>query len=451
MVSGSVDGLVSGMSTSSVISSLMSVEALPQTGLKNKVTTEQKVVTSYQSINSKMSGLLTASKALGDPLAWKGGTATSSSDAATVTASTTGTSGGGSLTFRVKQLAEAHSLVFDGTVADTGTSIMAGTDFKININGVEKTITTADTSLKGVVDAINKTADLGVKATAFQKAPGQYTMQLTSSTTGADSAFDFVDPSQFSALGSTQVATEGADAVLSVGTKTPFEVKSSSNTFKGLLDGLTVNAAKVQKADDAPVTVTVASDTEAIAGKVQAMIDAANSALSEIGSQTRNKNGAVAGGPLAGNSMMSQLSTNVLGTVSGGAGAAGGSFKAIGIELTRDGQLSFNKTTFLAALNADPEKTKAYFIDSTNGTDGLTDKMTAVADKATQSSTGTLSRLITSRTDAITELNDRIGDWDVRLTARQATLQKQFTAMETALGSLKNQSSWLSSQISSLG
>jgi flagellar hook-associated protein 2 len=327
---------------------------------------------------------------------------------------------------------------------------MGGTDFKIKVNGVEKTITTADTSLKGVVDAINKTADLGVKATAFQKAPGQYTMQLTSSTTGADSAFEFVDPSQFSALGGTQVATEGSDAVLSVGTKTPFEVRSSSNTFKGLLDGLTVNATKVQKSDDAPVTVTIASDTEAIATKVQAMVDAANSALSEIATQTKNKSGAVAGGPLSGNGSMSQLATQVLGTVSGGAGP-GGSFKAVGIELNRNGQLSFDKTAFLAALNADPVKTKSYFIDSTNATNGLADKVKAVADKATQTSTGTLSRLITSRTDAITELNDRIGDWDVRLAARRTTLQKQFTAMETALGSLKNQSSWLSGQISSLG
>ena len=221
------------------------------------------------------------------------------------------------------------------------------------------------------------------------------------------------------------------------------------------MDGLTVTATKAQAATDPPVTVSVSSDTEGIAGKVQAMIDAANSALSEISVQTRNQNGAVPGGPLAGNSSMQGLATRVLGTVSTGAGALG-SLKGIGIELTRDGQLSFNKTTFLAALNADPVKTQSYFngttdIDGDGVKDGFADKLVGMATKATQTNTGTLSQLITSGNDAIKDLNNRIGDWDVRLTARQATLQRQFTAMENALGKLKNQSSWLSGQISSLG
>jgi flagellar hook-associated protein 2 len=36
------------------------------------------------------------------------------------------------------------------------------------------------------------------------------------------------------------------------------------------------------------------------------------------------------------------------------------------------------------------------------------------------------------------------------LALRQKTLTDQFTAMETALGTLKDQSSWLTSQINSL-
>jgi flagellar hook-associated protein 2 len=65
--------------------------------------------------------------------------------------------------------------------------------------------------------------------------------------------------------------------------------------------------------------------------------------------------------------------------------------------------------------------------------------------------TGTLAQLITSGNATITDLNDRISDWDVRLATRQRSLQKQFTAMETALGKLRNQSSWLSGQLAALG
>ncbi|GAA0732491.1 flagellar filament capping protein FliD [Dactylosporangium roseum] len=449
---GSVDGLISGMSTSAVISQLMQVEAAPQTSLKSKVSAQQKVVTSYQSINTKMSALLTAAKALNDPVAWKGATATSSSDAVVATTTASGSSQSGSLTFSVKKLASAHSLVYGGRVAETTDSVMSGSSFDITINGQTKTVTPADTSLKGVVDAINKTADLGVKATAIQAAPGQYTLQLTATTTGTGSTFTV---SGLDGLGADAIATQGDNAVLSVGTTNPFEVSSSTNTFKGLLDGLTVTASKVQAPTDPPITVTVASDTEGIAAKVQAMVDAANATLSEIATQTKSKSGGIAGGPLAGNSSMQSLATTVLSTVSGGAGTLG-SLKDVGVELTRDGQLSFNKTTFLAALNADPVKTQSYFngttdIDGDGVKDGFADKMVSVADKATQTNTGTLARFITSGNDAITELNDRISDWDVRLAARQQTLQRQFTAMETALGKLRNQSSWLAGQLSSLG
>jgi flagellar hook-associated protein 2 len=47
-------------------------------------------------------------------------------------------------------------------------------------------------------------------------------------------------------------------------------------------------------------------------------------------------------------------------------------------------------------------------------------------------------------------MQDAISDWDVRLTAKQTALNAQFSAMEVALGTLQNQASWLSGQISSL-
>ncbi|WP_432978676.1 flagellar filament capping protein FliD [Dactylosporangium sp. CA-233914] len=452
---GSVDGLVSGLQTSAVIAQLMQVEAAPQTALKAKVSTQQKVVSSYQSINTKMSGLLSAAKALADPTAWKAASATSSSDSVLATTSPTGNNQSGSVTFRVKQLAAAESRVFSsGSVGATSDSITSSSSISITntATGETRNLSITDTSLKGVVDAINGSSDLGVKASAIQTAPGKYTLQVTSAQTGAESAFTI---SGIDGLGADVAATEGSDAILTIGTTNAFDISSSSNTFKGVMDGLTITAKARTGDNDPPVTVNVASDTDGIASKVQAMIDAANAALTEIGTQTKNSSGSVPGGALAGNSSMQQLASSILQTVSGGAGSLG-SLKDVGIELTRDGQLTFDKTRFTAALNADPVKTQSYFsattdTDNDGVKDGLVDKMVAMADKATQLNTGTLAQLITSGNNAITDLNDRISDWDVRLKARQETLQKQFTAMETALGSLKNQSSWLAGQLSSLG
>ena len=55
-----VDGLVSGMNTSQVISQLMQLAAQPQTNLKNAVTKENAVISAYQSVNSRLAALQTA-------------------------------------------------------------------------------------------------------------------------------------------------------------------------------------------------------------------------------------------------------------------------------------------------------------------------------------------------------------------------------------------------------
>ena len=47
-------------------------------------------------------------------------------------------------------------------------------------------------------------------------------------------------------------------------------------------------------------------------------------------------------------------------------------------------------------------------------------------------------------------MQERIDAWDLRLAKRKETLTRQFTAMETSLSSLRNQSTWLAGQINSL-
>ena len=44
----------------------------------------------------------------------------------------------------------------------------------------------------------------------------------------------------------------------------------------------------------------------------------------------------------------------------------------------------------------------------------------------------------------------QVDAWDLRLVKRKETLTRQFTAMETALSSLRNQSTWLAGQINGL-
>jgi flagellar hook-associated protein 2 len=496
----SVDGLVTGMSTTDTVNQLMQVEALPQNALKAKVGVQNKVVTAYQGINSKFAGLVTAAKALGDSNTWASMKTTSSSDAAVVTAQPGASAG--SLSFKVDSLAAGHMVTFSdpGTaIASTEDQVMLGDNLTIKLaDGSFTDITPTDGSLKSVVSAINSQADAAYKAAAVQIAPGRYALQLTSKTTGEASEFPppgGIDPAL---MGNGNTITQGADAKISVGTTNPYVVTSTTNTFADVLPGVTVTAARLQTVGDAPVTISLTEDSDGISSKVQALVDSANAVLTEIAAQSKVKDGAIAAGPLVGDSAVRALGQKLLSAVAAGVGPLGiDSLSKVGVSLDRSGKLSFNKETFGKAYAADPVSTQGFFDGFTPATLdvddpriaglddeakaravakandakfqpgwdtanlglarrletlalGATEGLTLPTDPVGKSKQGILQGLIQRRSDSIKLLNEQVADWDVRLDLRKTTLQRQFSSLEVAMGKMQQQSSWLSGQIASL-
>ena len=93
MGSLAIDGLISGLNTTDLINKLMSVEAQPQTLLKNKVSTTQTLVSAFQSLNTSVASLASYAKATALPTAANLFTASSSAPSVTVTAGTSATPG----------------------------------------------------------------------------------------------------------------------------------------------------------------------------------------------------------------------------------------------------------------------------------------------------------------------------------------------------------------------
>jgi len=431
----SLGGLSSGMDTTSLINSLMQVESKPQTNLKSKVSTYTTSNTAYQTVNTKMKAVLDAAKDLTKPDSWKATKATSSSTDVVATASTGAQTG--DMTFSVTKLASSHRVT--AAFAGTDTAATANGTFDLTIGTGADAVTTnlpvEENTPQGVAEAINK-AGLSVRASVVKTDSGPV-LQLSSTKTGAANSFEV------SGLTSDpQVMSAGGDAELTVGDPAAggFKVSSSSNTFTGVMPGVTITASKL--ATD--VTIGVNSDTESIATKMQALVDAANGALAQISlasaSGGSNSSGAKSsGGPLAGDYTVRQLSSQVLSSVSQGLSGFG-SFKQLGIQLTQGGKLEFKKDDFLKAYNEDPAKIQGAVAN------GLAKGLEKVADSATDSISGSLTQKIKSGTTAISRLNKEISDWDLKLADRRSALQRQFSAMETALGRISSQSSWLSSQ-----
>jgi flagellar hook-associated protein 2 len=485
-----------------MISSLMQVEAAPQTRLKAKVSAAQSVVSAYQSVNSKVASLQTAADSLSQLSTWRAVKPTSSSTSVTTT-STGGTdTATGAVKFSVNALATAQAgtmRVNTATVTNAeGKQVAADilppetTELKIRTGvwvqavdgqgnpqvdgngdpvwasqGKEVTVPITDRTAKGVSAAING-AGAGVKATLVKIGETESVLQLNGMRTGADNAFQIIglDAAASSDGKGVITTTEAANAKITVGDPDNggFSLVSTTNTFTGLMPGVSVTVSKMEN----DVTITSVSDAAGIAAKFQALVDAANATLTEIGAQTAYNPETKKGSPLTGDFSVRQMSSAILSTISQGlsfrregappapTGADAtpqaladdraanvvnfGALSQLGVALDSTGKLTFKADQFIAKYNSDPDAVQAAGI-------AFADNFEALA----KTQTANVTSAVTGRKTLIDSMNFQIDDWDVRLAAKREALQKTYSGLETALSKLNSQSSWLSGQIASLG
>ena len=432
MVDMSVSGAISGIDTASLVSQLMQAEAAPQNQLKARVTNEQSVISAYQLVNTRFAAIGVAAATAAKPETWQSVSVSSSSSKVTVVPGSAAVTG--SVSFDVTALATNHQLRSD-EITGSGTTIASAGSISITPIGKDPIrVDLTDTTLNGVVTAINSRSDLGVKASAVQVRDGVYRLQLSGSSTGKNS--------EFSVTGldvGTAVLAQGTDAAIRVGTgDSAYPVTSPSNTFTGVLPGATFTVSGLESG----VTVSSRRDSEGLADKMQAMVNAANAALTEIDRQGSIDANGKATGPLAGDHTLRMLDDSVASTVNI-AFDNGVSASTVGVQLDRTGKLTFDRAKFLDALQNSPDATQ-------QTAQALATRMNDLVKATTDSTVGSVTTAITSHTGTVKDLTARIGDWDIRLASRKDMLTRQFTAMEVALGKLKDQASWLSGQIAGL-
>lgn len=453
-----VDGLVSGLSTSDLVSKLIEAERGPQSALKTKQTKLQRLISSLQSLNTKLTGISTATKSLtGDLLlsatGWQQVSA-SSSDSSRVAVSATAGAATGSMSFSVSQLATASAAVSTGTVTATSSTVTSATSLVLTKGATSTTINLSGGTLADVVSAVNA-AGAGVSAAAVQTATGQYRLQLTSTTTGAASTVGLTDsgganPFASSSLGGLSVLTAAADTQLQVGTGPgAYTVTRSSNTISDLLPGATLTLLKADPAST--VTVGVTADAGAVADQVGKLVDAVNGALGQIKLDSSYNSTTKTGGALLGNSLVSSLQQRLVAAATGAvAGNALGSPAMAGVSVTRDGSLQFDRTKFLDAYAKNPSAVQGLLGAGSTGAPGVAARLAEIVKAATDVAAGSVTTNITSQQNQVRALDSQIASWDTRLAVREKSLRDQFTAMETALGQMRSQSQWLAGQISSL-
>jgi flagellar hook-associated protein 2 len=487
----SISGLVSNLDTASIITQLMQIEAQPQTLLKNQLATTQAQGAAYRKINTAMAGLSSAAQALTGTGLTSARMASSTSSTAAASAGATAVPGS-NVSFTVTALAAPQVSVSAGTwssaTADVRTSAAGGSaalpTLPWTVRKADGTTGTLDVppggSLNDLAAAINKSS-YGLSASVITLDSGHFKLQVTSNTTGAKGAFQLLGPGETAdpayavpgaAFTNTTTAT---DAKLDLGNG--MTATSATNTFNELLTGVTVTVSALSPVPSGgtatPTTISVSNDTSAVTTKVKALIDAANTALKAISDNTDSSDGSDA--VLKGNWTLTSLAGQILNQVSAAVGGdpnAGAGTPArigyspaqAGIQLDRNGAIVFDPTAFSKALASNPSLVQtivggstlagadnvANTPDDTISVDGLAARLSVLAEQASDKTTGMITSLANSEDTQAKDLQSQIDGWTLRLQQRQATMTAQFNAMESALGTLKNQTSWLTSQIASL-
>lgn len=443
MATASIGGLASGLDTAGIISQLMQLEALPQTQLKSRVTTEQTKLSALQGLNTRLAALAASAHALAHPSAgttsaWDALTATSSDPAVTVAASSSASPASYALT--IGQTALTHRISY--TDAHAATDVITGGAGTIEIDRLDGSpvvaLAVGGGTLQEVAAAVNDPANAtGLRATLVQVAPGSFRLMVESSATGAAQDFTLSTPGGGALAGGPASVQVGRDARIEIGGIT---VGSTSNTFADVVPGVTVTLGA---GATGTVEITVARDVTARAAAVKKLVDDLNGILSTVATQTAHNPDPKLAGVLSGNSLLRRVSYELAGTIYP---ADGSSLASYGVEVDRTGRLVFDEAAFTAAYQADPAAVTAAF----TGADGFAERVESVAALVSDKFTGTLTSLIKSSSAGIERLNDGIADWDARLELRRTTLERQYAALEVALGQLQSQSSWLASQLSTL-
>ncbi len=328
----------------------------------------------------------------------------------------------------------------------------------------------AGSDKQAIVNAINATSGIGV--TALLNGGGQ--IELRSNGIGASEGFTVTSAgATASQLGFT-TSQAAQDAKFTVnGT---MNTSATNSGITSAISGVTLNLSGTTS-----TTLTIAQGAsgstqdekwaDAVATKMKTFVDAYNAVQSYVYQKTQSESRVASPstlaeylqGPMARNSEFANVALTMRQTISNaysGASGADSLLSSIGVTTSfaigsssTNGQLNFDADAFETALLADPARVQSLLTNvGTSGT-GIVDDDGFVRRISEQAFTvtGQIADKFTYNFDPSSKrLQQQIDQQDTRLAKRQEYYEHMFASMETMLGKLQSQSSWLSGQLSAL-
>ena len=452
-------GLGSGMDLNGIVTQLVTAEGQPQfNAITKQETATQSRLSGLGTLKSALSTFQTTVQKLKDGSAFKATQAVSSNESVLKVTAGVG-SVAGTHSVKVTQLAKAQQSVTAAEYTNSAAAVadVGGTlDFTFPTGSTKTafsiTVDSTNNTLARIRDAINSSAsNNGITASIINVdstvTPGTTVSKLvftakdsgsingfTLTTTGGDAGLDKLN----TATSANYSTTSAADAIISIDGQT---ATRSTNSMTDVIQGVTLDLQSLQSPTDTAVNVNVSLDSTAINKTITDFVSGYNTF--RTATSNLNKQGASSGsnGTLVGDSTLlsitSKLRQDTTNTISS-ATSSYNSLAMIGISIDKDGVMSLDSTKLNSALSANLSSVSDVFSSS----DGVATRLNSRLTGYLQSG-GSLDTQQTSLGKQLKSLTTKRADVQLRLDNLQKGLQKQFIAMDLAVGQLKSTASFL--------
>jgi len=447
-------GIGSGLDIAGIVQQLVVAEGAPmETRLGQKEARAQAKLSAFGSLKSSLADVRDQLATMRSQEQFLKRKAVSSNEDI-FSATTTASALPSNYQIEVVQLAEAQRLTsgaFAGSDAAVGTGTLTVT---VGTESMLVEIDAENNTLADIRNAINSAENNpGVSATIVNAEAGSYLI-LTGNRTGAENtititqsggdgglaALEYDPGNGLSALTQSQAAQ---DAQIRID---GFDVNSSTNTFAGAVEGVSILVKDVTAAGGE--TLRVENDNDAVSKIVDDFVTSYNALVDTLNSLTQFNADSESAAPLLGDSTIRSIRDQVrreMSTALSDTSLPFSTLSDVGIEVQLDGKLEVDQSKLSTALNDDFVRFGQLFSNA----DGFGTRLYDLADSFLDT-----DGIIETRTQGLTNQIDGIGDEREALNERLASLEtrllRQFNALDSLLAQLSSTSNFLTQQLSSL-
>jgi flagellar hook-associated protein 2 len=445
-------GLATGIDSTSIIRSLLTLERRPIDRLEASKATLGSQRNKLQSLSGKLQALSDAAKALANRDTSVPSTVTSS-DESVVRVTSRGAPTVGDTKVVVTKLATAERTYSDAFAASDQAGLFGTGTLSLSVGGtsVDVEVTSSDTltTLASKIDA--SSAPVGASVVYDGTS---YRLRVTGDETGASNGITFTEGAGLT-LGLANPANERQAAGNATFTVDGLTMTRSTNVVDDAVPGVRLTLLSATDAG-ATANVSVKRDDASFITRLQRLVDTYN----DVNRTINAENAAPAAGSrrgadsLSGDSTVRAIQSRLRSAVTSPVTAAPESHQSLaklGISAGRDGTLTLDRTKLEAALASSPSAVSKFLDgDTATGAEGFVTRMTSLLDTFIASPDGALTSRVRSLEGRSKDIDKQIDRLETRLTKTEEQLKNQYATLERVVSGLQAQGTQMMSALGPL-